>query len=180
MGTSSAPTIGNNTVYVTINGEKYYLLQYHFHYDSEHALDGRKYDMEVHLVHQSMTGKVAVIGVFIQKGQTNNPTLETIFNAAPAHESDTTSVTIANFNPSSLLPTNKSKYFTYSGSLTTPVTGLNLIAPYTDGLRWFVFGQPINVSNESYNHYTEVYEHPNARPLQPLGSRKVLAHNSGN
>lgn len=172
------PTIGNNQVYITINGEKYYLIQYHFHYDSEHELNGKRFDMEVHLVHQAMTGKVAVVGVFIKKGHEKTKTLEEIFNTAPEEETDLEhKVTISGFNPKSLLPENKEEYFTYSGSLTTPA-GLfnNSTVPYVEGLRWFVFAKPITVSEESYDHYTEVYEHPNARPIQALGNRKVLAH----
>jgi len=36
-----------------MNGQMYDLLQYHFHTPSEHALDGKRFSMEVHLVHKN-------------------------------------------------------------------------------------------------------------------------------
>jgi len=167
----------NSDNYIVINDQKYYLIQYHFHYDSEHELNGKRYDMEVHFVHQATSGKVAVVGVFINKSAQANATLETIFDLAPATESATTTDTLFNFNASSLFPTNTKDYYTYSGSLTTPFGGVNVLkAPYFEGLRWFVLANPINVSEESYNHYIEIYEHKNARPIQLIGARKVYHH----
>jgi len=133
--------------------------------------------MEVHFVHQASSGKVAVVGVFINKSSQENTTLKTIFNLAPATESSTTTNTINNFNATSLFPANTKDYYTYSGSLTTPFAGVNVLkAPYFEGLRWFVLANPINVSEESYKHYIEIYEHKNARPIQLIGSRKVYHH----
>ena len=36
-----------------MNGQLYDLLQYHFHTPSEHALDNKRFSMEVHLVHKN-------------------------------------------------------------------------------------------------------------------------------
>lgn len=179
---AGSPTINNENVYITINGEKYFLIQYHFHWTSEHALNGKKFDMEVHLVHRALDGHVAVVGVFIDKGHDKTKTLDDVFSYLPeTEESGVTNPKEFNgFNPASFLPENKDEYFTYSGSLTTP----SIFSPaaseeYLTGLRWFVFKKPITVSEEAYNKYIEVYERSNARPLQDIGNRIVLAHNGG-
>lgn len=49
-----------------INGVRSKLLQYHFHTPSEHAFDGQRYAMEVHLVHKNLaTGRLTVCGVML-------------------------------------------------------------------------------------------------------------------
>ena len=37
---------------ITINGQNYDLLQFHFHARSEHTIDGKPYPMELHIVHE--------------------------------------------------------------------------------------------------------------------------------
>ena len=49
----------------------YELKQFHFHAPSEHTVDGRHFPMEMHLVHQSATGELAALGVFIEEGAHN-------------------------------------------------------------------------------------------------------------
>lgn len=184
-GTNTAPTSQLGTYnlnnYITVNGTNYYLIQYHFHYTSEHELNGKKAEMEVHFVHQSLAGKVAVVGVFINKGNQGNASLTKIVNLAPAVENATTTNLLPAFVGTSLLPSvsDREDYYTYSGSLTTPApvgSGLELVAPYHQELRWFVFGKPIVISDAAYNKYVSIYTAENARPLQPIGSRTIFRH----
>ena len=56
---------------IEIDGTKYGLVQLHFHAPSEHTINGRQFDMEMHLVHKSANGSLAVIGVMIRKGKEN-------------------------------------------------------------------------------------------------------------
>ena len=67
---ASVPS-GNKDSYITINGINYYLLQFHFHWLSEHTIDGKDGLMELHLVHSSDDGKLAVVGLLIQGGGSN-------------------------------------------------------------------------------------------------------------
>jgi hypothetical protein len=48
---------------VVVDGEAYALRQMHWHSPSEHAVDGRRYDLELHMLHQSETrnGRYAVV-----------------------------------------------------------------------------------------------------------------------
>ncbi|XBI06991.1 hypothetical protein VPH35_134951 [Triticum aestivum] len=40
----------------------------HWHSPTEHSINGRRYDMELHMFHQSTQGKAAVIGIFYEVG----------------------------------------------------------------------------------------------------------------
>ncbi|MCW3109232.1 MAG: hypothetical protein JWQ09_3738 [Segetibacter sp.] len=163
---------GNTDNYVVINGSNYYLSQFHFHWASEHKIDGKQSAMEVHLVHRSNSGQFAVIGVLIDEGSANS-VLQSIFDASPTATGVTN--TLIHFDPLTLLPADQQQYFTYSGSLTTPGGGLTVI-PYLEGLKWFVFKSPLTISTAQFNQYKAIYHEPNARQVQPLGNRKVYQH----
>lgn len=47
--------------YTTFKGEKYYIVNLHFHTPSEHTLNGKQYPMESHMVHVSEKGELIVI-----------------------------------------------------------------------------------------------------------------------
>jgi len=49
--------------FVTINGDKYELVQMHFHSKSEHTISGKQYPLEAHFVHKDAKGNLAVIAV---------------------------------------------------------------------------------------------------------------------
>nr|WP_245671735.1 carbonic anhydrase family protein [Nocardia amamiensis] len=51
---------------IVIDGVPFDLAQFHFHLPSEHTLDGAGTTMEVHFVHKSAAGKLAVLGVLMQ------------------------------------------------------------------------------------------------------------------
>ena len=50
---------------ITLESRRFSLLQFHFHLPSEHTVDGDRFPMEVHFVHQAEEGDLAVIGVFV-------------------------------------------------------------------------------------------------------------------
>lgn len=155
--------------YITIRGKRYDLAQFHFHRDSEHAIRGKKSAMEIHLVHVAKDGKIAVIGVMLQETRRENEKLEILFENAPENADQHVSVS-AKLNPADLLPKTSGRYYSYSGSLTTP--NLNEI-PNQEGLNWIVFDSPIHLSSEQLHHYAEVFEEKNARILQPIGGRTI-------
>ena len=67
-----------------IGGDRYELVQYHFHAPSEHAVNGRLADVEAHFVHMNAQGATAVVGVFYRRGPDPNPVLDKILLSAPA------------------------------------------------------------------------------------------------
>ena len=58
--------------FITVGGKKYALKQFHFHRPSEETIDGKAYEMVVHLVHADQQGNLAVVAVLLQKGEDNS------------------------------------------------------------------------------------------------------------
>lgn len=149
---------------VNINGQEYELLQFHFHTPSEHTLSGRAAAMELHFVHRNEEGKLAVVGVMMEKGKAH-PSIDTIWQHIPG-AGETNAVEGVTMNVASLLP-NGSTYYSYSGSLTTP--------PCSEGVSWNVLAKPIQVSEEQIAAFEQLYQ-VNARPVQPTNGRIIELH----
>jgi carbonic anhydrase len=125
--------------YIVTDGVRYELVQFHFHHPSETTVKGKYSDMEVHLVHKSADGKLAVIAVRLIEDQNRpNAVLATLWQSLPKTAGATEIVTEM-VNPGGLLPAERG-YWTYMGSLTTP--------PCTEGVRWFVFEQTLSLSRD--------------------------------
>jgi len=71
-----------------VDGMEFALVQYHFHSPSEHTIDGRHASGEMHLVHRSDTGELAVVGVFMEIGA-YNPALAPIIDNQPSEPGQT-------------------------------------------------------------------------------------------
>jgi carbonic anhydrase len=146
--------------YLRIGQERYRLAQFHFHTPSEHRLHGEEFPMELHFVHRNELGELAVVGVFLREGA-ENPVLQKIWDHIPA---EGFSAYVEKIDPEDLLPENR-EYYRYAGSLTTP--------PCTEGVRWHVMEEPVEVSAEQIETFRDLFPH-NARPLQPMNSRPVF------
>lgn len=151
------------------------LVQFHFHAPSEHTVNGRPADMELHLVHRNALGNLAVIGVLLQVGPRPNPLIEEIFANAPTTEG-AKELHGRTLNALELLPRNPFGFWTYSGSLTTP--------PCSEGVKWTVLKNPVNVSQATVDRFRAIiaafpgYEGfgANNRPVAPLNGRAVLSN----
>ncbi|MGX7013458.1 carbonic anhydrase family protein [Vagococcus silagei] len=148
---------GNVSGHAMINGRRFKLKQFHFHAHSEHTIDGTKFPLELHLVHQAQNGHYAVLAIFIQIGK-NAPDLE------PIVESFHTLNLTKSLNLEGILPNNRT-YFHYEGSLTTP--------PLTENVEWYIFKSPIEISQSQFQRLTERYSQ-NHRNQQDLNQRPVL------
>ncbi|MFO0903671.1 MAG: carbonic anhydrase family protein [Pirellulales bacterium] len=111
------------------------LERVHIHSRSEHWLDGLDFDFEIHFVHpfpspstpDAVTGDSThvVLGVFF-KERRSVPTplsiraLNSALKANAALRSDENCSVGAAVNPVDFLPSNRSQFFRYEGSLTTP------------------------------------------------------------
>ena len=146
---------------VKIDGQKYELVQFHFHTPSEHTVQGKAYPMEAHLVHQNDSGEYAVIGLFIEAG-TENKLMATIWDRIPAIGS-VKKIGERSIDVSRLLPVNQVHY-NYIGSLTTP--------PCSENVNWYVMKEPIQASEQQIEQFRAMYNF-NARPAQPLNHRVV-------
>ncbi|WVZ92541.1 hypothetical protein U9M48_038593 [Paspalum notatum var. saurae] len=153
---------------LTINGTVYHLRELHWHTPSEHTVNGRRYDMELHLVHQTPANKTAVVGVLYEVSLVPDPFLEKL---KPFIER--VSSTRDQEQPIGLVDPNGAAcigcvYYRYMGSLTTP--------PCTEGVVWTVCDKvrPVQKSQiELLQRAVDAVNRMNARPLQPLNNRDI-------
>jgi carbonic anhydrase len=145
-------TEGHNVL--ELDGVAYELQQFHFHGLSEHTFEGKGSDMELHLVHKSADGLIAVVGVLLVRGATSGA-LAPIFAQLP-NDVNVRHPLPDPFNPGEFLPVHR-EHYRYEGSLTTP--------PCTEGVHWIVLKDPITVSSDDLARYHERI-HFNARPVQ--------------
>lgn len=148
--------------FIDIDGERFELAQFHFHAPSEHTLKGVHAEVEMHLVHKSAEGRLAVVGVMISQGAPN-PMFDLIARNIPARGQGIERRE-AMVNAAALLPADPRTY-RYGGSLTTP--------PGTEGVKWNLMIQPITLSSEQIAAFTRHYN-ANNRPVQQLNGREVL------
>jgi carbonic anhydrase len=144
-----------------LGGRRYVLDGFHFHLPGEERIDGKGYEMSIHLTHRDAQGRIAVVALLVQEGE-ENPAVQTVWNHLPLERGEVVQSTI-DFDPTTLLPAGR-RYYTYMGSLTTP--------PCTEGVLWIVMQQPVTVSPAQRRVFARL--HPmNARPIQPLGGRLI-------
>jgi carbonic anhydrase len=144
---------------ITIGDTKYDLLQFHFHHPSEHLINGAATELELHLVHKSAAGGLAVVGVFLKPGK-ENAALKAVFDQMPHKQGPAVEVKDS-VDPNQLLPEHRG-FYRYSGSLTTP--------PCSEGIVWTVFKDPIELSAAQAKQFSDLFKN-NARPVQALNGR---------
>ncbi|WAR30554.1 CAH2-like protein [Mya arenaria] len=169
--------------------DEYRLEQFHLHWGaednrgSEHTVDGKMYASELHLVHWNASkyssfadavqkpDGLAVLGIFITPGVACNQFKVISDNCGKLKTSGAEMTVDTTLDPTLLLPSNTSDYWTYLGSLTTP--------PLFESVTWIVFKEPVEYSKEQLlalrnlvdsdgNHMQDNY-----RPPAALKQRKV-------
>ena len=120
--------------FIEVTGRRFELLQFHFHRPSEERIDGRLFDMVVHLVHTDVGGRLAVVAVLLDRGSAQ-PLVQAVWNNLPLEKGDEVVARLP-MDLNELLPTDRS-YYTYMGSLTTP--------PCSEGVLWMVMKNPVPV-----------------------------------
>jgi carbonic anhydrase len=162
-------TGADNASYLTLNGQRYDLLQFHLHAASEHTVNGEHYPVEIHFVHRNATtGKLAVIGVFVEEGAAN-PFFNNIANTWPTDVGSYTDA--ATYNPNTLMPagynnSSTAHFWYYDGSLTTP--------PCSEIVNWMVWSTTITASHDQIQQMEDML-HENYRPTVALGARILRA-----
>ncbi|KAI3919174.1 hypothetical protein MKX01_018813 [Papaver californicum] len=139
---------------IRINGTEYALDQSHWHSPSEHTINGKRFALELHMVHRNLKlGKTAVVSVLYEIGGPDSflKKLEKdIKNISDTDIETHKEIKIGMVNPRHI-KTGGGKFYRYLGSLTTP--------PCTEGVIWTT-----NRRNSEKN----------IRPLQPLNRRDIL------
>ncbi|XP_071690363.1 alpha carbonic anhydrase 7-like [Rutidosis leptorrhynchoides] len=151
--------------HIHIDGTEYRLNQLHWHAPSEHTINGRRFNLELHLVHQSEDGKIAVIGIMYKIGRPDSllSLMEPYFKALAAIKDVKTNVGI--IDPRHIKIGSR-KYYRYMGSLTTP--------PCLQNVTWTIVHKVRTISREQVHAIRDAVHDDaevNARPLQPLNNR---------
>jgi carbonic anhydrase len=146
-----------------LEGEHYELVQYHLHAPSEHTVDGKHAPLEVHFVHKSAGGRLAVLGLLVEEGA-HDPNWAPVIDALPSGPGDDRHLENLPRVEGQLHPLSE-RYYRYRGSLTTP--------PCSEGVEWIVMAEPHRVSADQLEAIAS-HLHDNYRPVQPLGQRRLL------
>jgi len=168
----------------------YTTVQFHFHWGpensvgSEHTVNGKEYAAELHFVsyntkYASLGQAVnhpdglAVLGLLIEVGGENNTAFSFLEHARELTDSFSTISHIPAFKFDALLPYDKTKFFRYNGSLTTPTC--------KESVTWTVFNDAVKISQHQMNLLRSLKKNNSApifknfRPVQPLNNRTVRA-----
>lgn len=149
--------------YIVVGGVRYDLVQFHFHHPGEEAVKGKLPDMSLHLVHKSADGKFAVVAVRLNEGNAN-AVLAGLWPHLPKTDGATDKMS-ESMSPAGLLPAERG-YWTYEGSLSAP--------PCTEGVRWFVFEQQVEISREQLRSFAALFK-VNSRLMQATHGRRIEA-----
>ncbi|KAK3226625.1 hypothetical protein Dsin_006487 [Dipteronia sinensis] len=164
--------LNNSAGMIKINGtaSNYILQQGHWHSPSEHTINGRRFDLELHMVHvcldPNVTNYIAVIALLYKIGPPDPFLSKLIENLMPIAD-QMAERNIGEIDPNDIQMGGR-KYYRYMGSLTVP--------PCTEGVIWTINKKIRTVSQDQVNALrTAVHDFAevNARPLQPLNSRRV-------
>ena len=163
--------------WIEVDGTRYQLLQFHFHAPSEHTVAGKPFDMEMHLVHKSEEGSLAVVGLLIESGR-HNDAFNPVWAHLPAVPGEPQRVAVDKrflLDPrfmvspdgeiEDVVPQYFPSYYRYEGSLTTP--------PCSEDVTWIVLTTPIEMSEAQIAAFKAII-HNNNRPVQPLNGRELL------
>ena len=149
---------------IRLGDDAYQVVEAHFHNPSEHTVEGQRFALETHLVHRRGS-EIAVVGVLYRLGSAN-AAIEAVIEAAPGQgEGD---VRVSGLAASEFLPSSRG-YYGYMGSLTTP--------PYTEGVRWHVLSEVLEVSAEQVERLAGLTGGgENSREVQGLNGRSIISY----
>jgi len=148
---------------ISVGGKKYVLKQFHFHRPSEEKVNGKGFEMSLHLVHADDQGKLAVVAILLEKGQ-DNALIHELWNNLPKEKEKEEILNSVRIDVAGLLPSDRG-YYTFTGSLTTP--------PCSEDVTWYVLKHPVTLTAGEIEQFSKLYR-DDARPTQPLYDRVVM------
>lgn len=165
--------------------DAYILKEIHFHWDSEHTLDGRVYPLESHFIHYKKEYNsydeavccdkgICVLSALYRVSKCQNPVFDEISEAVEEICDDVGTPLVCDNQISclKLLPKYKSCFYTYEGSLTTP--------NYNENVIWIVLGEPGNIGRDQLKSLTNINNEAcepvkkNCRDLQTVNDREII------
>ncbi|XP_062082124.1 alpha carbonic anhydrase 7-like [Humulus lupulus] len=158
----------NTAGFVELNRTRYYLQQSHWHSPSEHTMNGKRFDLELHLVHQSLTGQLAVIGIMYQIGAADSFLTSMEGHLMHAISNRTYQERSVGVVDPSLIKFGSRRYYKYIGSLTVPPCTQNVIWLVVREVRTVARGQ-VSLLHVAVNDGSDT----NARPIQHVHGRTL-------
>jgi carbonic anhydrase len=146
---------------IRLGGDRYELLQFHFHTPAEHQLDGHRFPVEQHFVHRGPGGETLVLALFLTRGGHGGTLQDAVLQNLP---NECGPERAARGDLAASLPRDLST-FRYDGSLTTD--------PYSERVAWLVLEQQQRVTAATVAGYRSLFSDGNAREVQPLNGRVV-------
>jgi carbonic anhydrase len=150
---------------IELGGRKFELKRVQFHHPAEHRIDGRRFAMSAHLVHEDAEGRQAIVAVLLDPGPAQ-PVLQTVWSHIPLEKHQEQAARVG-VDFGALLPPD-GRYYTYMGSTTTP--------PCREGVQWVVMRTPMTLAPEQLELFARIYP-MNARPVQAAAGRRILQSN---
>ncbi|XP_059627015.1 alpha carbonic anhydrase 7-like [Cornus florida] len=153
--------------HMQINGTKYELRECHWHSPSEHTIDGKRFDLELHLVHESKSKKIAVVGIMYKFGRTDSFLLKMKDHLEAMANSNELERVVGKVDPKQIKIGSR-KYYRYIGSLTAP--------PCTQNVVWTIVRKVRTVTREQVRLLRDAVhddQKANVRPIQPINTRSV-------
>jgi carbonic anhydrase len=149
---------------IKVDGTEFKLKQFHFHTPSENTIEGKTFPLEVHFVHASDDGKLAVIAMMYGPGRPD-ALLNSLLKYMPLEKGQSKALGSKDL---AVLETDKKlkNYIRFNGSLTTP--------PCTEGVIWLVKKNFLSVSMGQLDLFHKALKHPNNRPVQAINSRLIV------
>ena len=142
---------------------RFELEEFHFHWPAEHELIGTRPPAEIHMVHKTPDGRIAVVGTWIRVGARNRAWDE-IWAHLPSAGGDTTAVMVSIERLFGFADLNAERVYRYCGSLTTP--------DYAVGVTWLMRRTAITLSRAQLDKLHRVM-HRYSRDVQPLNGRVI-------
>merc|ERR1711902_195355 len=159
---------GDAKCQLVYKGKPFTLRQFHFHTPSEHTLDSKQYEMEMHLVHTNDNDFLAQFWSQLPSKKTSQDiplkkdiSFDYLFETCSNEFIKDVERKAINIDM---------EIFEYNGSLTTP--------PYTEGVQWLVSKTTHFINNKQLHKLSACWGHENnARPCQGYFGRCVSLRN---
>lgn len=148
----------------------YELIQFHLHAPSDHTINGRRYDAELHLVHQRVSNSsaaepLAVMALLYEESRSESPLLRRLLSLYNNNATGSRSFDLLGGDYSDLKK--QRVILAYKGSLTSP--------PCAEIVQWVVFRNGVSASRAQLTQIANILG-VTGRPTQPLNGRVVNYH----